>query len=246
VLYIGVAKVDWDGAYVVKAIHVCFKCMFQMFHLFQHMLQVFYLDVAYTCMLQTYVFKFFQVFVTYVGKCVIWMLHMFRMVFKCFLGVFASVSNACFDCFICLILYVATITSGCFKKIGCYTWDACEKWLAARATFRAAWATSGATRATSKAVQAHCRCARSRTQRALALARSLCGHLPDASAQIGRPGASKSVLKNLLQFNIVHMCSEYARNAWHKLGAMPTEEAMQEYITIVQELFPTGIQVQVR
>ncbi|KAL6651773.1 hypothetical protein ACP70R_010698 [Stipagrostis hirtigluma subsp. patula] len=27
-------------------------------------------------------------------------------------------------------------------------------------------------------------------------------------------------------------------NAWHKLGAMPTEEAMQEYITIVEELFP--------
>ncbi|XP_062227171.1 acyl-CoA-binding domain-containing protein 4-like [Phragmites australis] len=27
-------------------------------------------------------------------------------------------------------------------------------------------------------------------------------------------------------------------NAWHKLGAMPTEEAMQEYITIVNELFP--------
>jgi hypothetical protein len=46
------------------------------------------------------------------------------------------------------------------------------------------------------------------------------------------------ILKNLLQFNIVHMCSEYARNAWHKLGAMPREEAMQEYITIVQELFP--------
>ncbi|KAL5674706.1 hypothetical protein ACJX0J_010837, partial [Zea mays] len=27
-------------------------------------------------------------------------------------------------------------------------------------------------------------------------------------------------------------------NAWHKLGAMPTEEAMQGYITIVQDLFP--------
>jgi len=27
-------------------------------------------------------------------------------------------------------------------------------------------------------------------------------------------------------------------NAWHKLGAMPTEEAMQEYIRIVDELFP--------
>jgi hypothetical protein len=34
------------------------------------------------------------------------------------------------------------------------------------------------------------------------------------------------------------MPSEYARNAWHKLGAMPTEEAMQGYITIVQDLFP--------
>ena len=34
------------------------------------------------------------------------------------------------------------------------------------------------------------------------------------------------------------LTSEYARNAWHKLGAKPTEEAMQEYITIVQELFP--------
>jgi hypothetical protein len=29
-----------------------------------------------------------------------------------------------------------------------------------------------------------------------------------------------------------------ARNAWNKLGAMPTEEAMEEYITIVDELFP--------
>jgi hypothetical protein len=30
----------------------------------------------------------------------------------------------------------------------------------------------------------------------------------------------------------------FARNAWNKLGAMPTEEAMEEYITIVDELFP--------
>jgi hypothetical protein len=35
VLYIDVAKVDWDVAHVVMAIHVYFKCMFQMFHLFQ-------------------------------------------------------------------------------------------------------------------------------------------------------------------------------------------------------------------
>nr|BAJ95016.1 predicted protein [Hordeum vulgare subsp. vulgare] len=30
----------------------------------------------------------------------------------------------------------------------------------------------------------------------------------------------------------------FARNAWNKLGAMPTEEAMEEYITIVDEIFP--------
>ena len=30
-LYIDVAKVDQDVAYVVMAIHVCFKCMFQIF-----------------------------------------------------------------------------------------------------------------------------------------------------------------------------------------------------------------------
>jgi hypothetical protein len=73
------------------------------------MLQVFYLDVAkvdldiaYTCMLQAYVFKCFKVFHMYVCKCFICMLHMFAMVFKCFSGVFASVSDACFKCFIYL------------------------------------------------------------------------------------------------------------------------------------------------
>ena len=34
-LYIDVAKVDRDVAHVGMAIHVCFKCMFQMFHLVQ-------------------------------------------------------------------------------------------------------------------------------------------------------------------------------------------------------------------
>jgi hypothetical protein len=42
VLYIDVAKVDWDVAYVVMAIHVCFKC----FICFRRMLQMFHLDVA--------------------------------------------------------------------------------------------------------------------------------------------------------------------------------------------------------
>jgi hypothetical protein len=52
----------------------------------------------------------------YVYECFIWMLHMFAMVFKCFSVVFASVSGACFKCFICLLLYVATVTSECFKS----------------------------------------------------------------------------------------------------------------------------------
>jgi hypothetical protein len=52
-----------------------------------HMLQVFYLHVAYIC-------NDFQVF----------------------LGVFGNVSNACFKCFIYLLLYVANVVSECFKN----------------------------------------------------------------------------------------------------------------------------------
>jgi hypothetical protein len=33
VFYIGVAKIDRDVAHVAVAIHICFKCMFQLFHL---------------------------------------------------------------------------------------------------------------------------------------------------------------------------------------------------------------------
>ena len=98
-----VAKVDRDIAYVAMVVHVCCKLLFPMFHLFfqstlqvcllvccicfTHMLQVFYLDVAY-------VFQWFQVFS----------------------GVFASVSDTCFKCFICLQTYVANVLSGCFKS----------------------------------------------------------------------------------------------------------------------------------
>jgi hypothetical protein len=35
--------------------------------------------------------------------------------FKCFLGVFASVSYAWFKCFICFQTYVTIVASGCFK-----------------------------------------------------------------------------------------------------------------------------------
>jgi hypothetical protein len=89
VLYIDVVKVDRDAAHVVMDIHVCFKCMFEMFHLFQtNVVSVLfgccknrfecciYMHVASLC------FKCFQVFHMYVCKCFIWMLHMFVMIFK--------------------------------------------------------------------------------------------------------------------------------------------------------------------
>ena len=59
VFYMDAAKVDRDDAYVAIVVYVCCKLLFPMFHLFfqtyvvsvfiwmLHMLQVFYLDVAY-------------------------------------------------------------------------------------------------------------------------------------------------------------------------------------------------------
>jgi hypothetical protein len=55
---------------------------------FIHMLQVFYLDIAY-------VLQWF---------------------FSCFLVFFSSVSEACFKCFMCLQTYVASVASRCFKS----------------------------------------------------------------------------------------------------------------------------------
>jgi hypothetical protein len=90
-LYIDVAKVDHGVAYVVMAIHVCFKCMFQMFHLLQTNVAsvlsgccksrsgcCIYIHVASIC------FECFKVFHMYVCECFILMLHMFVMVFQMF------------------------------------------------------------------------------------------------------------------------------------------------------------------
>jgi hypothetical protein len=68
-------------------IHACCKYMFRVFSGVSYVcLQVFHLDVAY-----------------------------FTMICNCFSSVFASVLNVCFKCFICLLLYVATVASRCFK-----------------------------------------------------------------------------------------------------------------------------------
>jgi hypothetical protein len=101
VFCIGVGKVDRDVALVAMAIHVCFKCMFQMFHLFQMYVAsvssrccksrsgcCIYMHVAGVC------FKCF--------RCFICMLQVFypdvvyaAMATTCFLGV----SNVCCKCF---------------------------------------------------------------------------------------------------------------------------------------------------
>jgi hypothetical protein len=91
-----------------------------MFHLFQTYVASVYLDVAkvnlevaYTYTLQTYVLSVFRCFIcsmfasTSSGCCIC---------LQWFLGVFISVSDACFKCFICLLLYVATVAAGCFES----------------------------------------------------------------------------------------------------------------------------------
>jgi hypothetical protein len=54
-----VAKVEWDVAHVAMTIHICFKCMFQIFHLYEtYVANIFHLyvakvdpDIAYAYML---------------------------------------------------------------------------------------------------------------------------------------------------------------------------------------------------
>jgi hypothetical protein len=81
VLYIFVVKVDLNVAHVIMAIHVCFKCMFQMFHLFQ----MYVVSVLSGCCKNR-------------SRCCIYM-HFasicFSSVFRYFIRMFASVSSGC-------------------------------------------------------------------------------------------------------------------------------------------------------
>jgi hypothetical protein len=87
------------------------------------MLQMFYLDVAkidldvaYTCILQAYVLSVFRYFIRMFasvssGRCIY--LQWFLNVFQEFLQVFQTLV---LSVFICLLLYVATVASRCFKN----------------------------------------------------------------------------------------------------------------------------------
>jgi hypothetical protein len=82
VLYIDVAKADRDAAHVVMAIHVCFKCMFQMFHLFLTNVA----SVLFRCCKSRSICCIYM-YVTY-----------FSNVFRCFIRMLASVSSGCCIC----------------------------------------------------------------------------------------------------------------------------------------------------
>ena len=91
-LHMDVAKVDRDVAHVAIDIHVCCKCLFEMFHLFFIcMLQVFDLDVAsvFTHMLQAFIRNISSISDAFC-KCFIGMLHLFH----------TDVARACSKCFI--------------------------------------------------------------------------------------------------------------------------------------------------
>ena len=77
----------------------CFRCMFHLFHV----------DVA----------KVDWDVAIVVHICCKYLSPMFHLFFYTYV---ASVSDACLKCFICLLLYVASVASGCFKsKSGCCT-----------------------------------------------------------------------------------------------------------------------------
>jgi hypothetical protein len=94
---------QWLYTYVSSLSSKCFICI-------RHMLQVCSSrccksspDVAYTCMLQAYFSCGFMCFIRLLQAFHQNVAYMFAVVFKCFSGVFASVSNAYFKCFICLL-----------------------------------------------------------------------------------------------------------------------------------------------
>jgi hypothetical protein len=97
--YVDVAKVDRDVAYVTMAIHVCCKCLFQLFQLFQT-------DVArvlsgcYIC----FTLMFFDNNVSHLCcDCFIPMLHMF--------------SHICCKCFRLDVTYVLQWLHTCFPRV---------------------------------------------------------------------------------------------------------------------------------
>jgi hypothetical protein len=99
---------QWLYTYVPNVSDVCCKC----FYLDVAKVD---LDVAYTCMFSVYLFS--VIGVSYVCcKCFIWMLHMFAMAFKCFLGVLQMFSDVYCKCFIWM-LHMFAMAFMCFLGV---------------------------------------------------------------------------------------------------------------------------------
>jgi hypothetical protein len=107
VFYIGIVNIDQDVAHVAVAIHIGFKCMFRLFHLYVASISLdtakINLDVAYIGMVAS-VFRCFQLLHTYVSRVSSGCCIYFAMVVHVFL------SDICFKCFI-RILYI--FCNGC-------------------------------------------------------------------------------------------------------------------------------------
>ena len=97
---IDIAKVDRDFAYVAMVVHVCCKGLLPMFHLYflNARCKCVYLDVAYVSHIRC-----MRVYLDVPYGC---------NGFQVFSGVFSSVSQACFKCFIYIHTYIATIVFG--------------------------------------------------------------------------------------------------------------------------------------
>ena len=99
-----IAKVDRDVVYGSIVVHLRWKGLFPMFHLF----------------FQTYVASVFiwmlLIFHTYVASVLSRCCVCVAIVFQVFHVFFVSVSDAYFKHFICVQTYVASVVSRCFKS----------------------------------------------------------------------------------------------------------------------------------
>jgi NO-binding membrane sensor protein with MHYT domain len=93
-----------DITYVALAIHICCKCMFQRFQLFQSLLQVFYLDVTYVALAIhvccKFMFQMIRLFQTYVvgvlSRCCICYTgytHILQVYCQCFVDRLVNLYN---------------------------------------------------------------------------------------------------------------------------------------------------------
>ena len=111
-----VAKLDRNAAHIAIAIHICFKCMFQMFHLFMNVTSVLsaYCKSISGCCIYMHVASVYQVFsgVACVSSgyciCLQWLLSVFYVFCKCF--------RRMLQVFQLFWTYVASVLSECCKS----------------------------------------------------------------------------------------------------------------------------------